>query len=306
MNKPPVPPSVSICMPTYNSGEFVLETLESISAQTYCDWELIVTDNGSIDDTETIVKRFVRTVNQSIIFKKNYHNLGLAGNRNAAIALARSEWVALLDSDDLWLPEHLETCMQVLSETGAELIHSGSQLFESTSRAFISLRAPSEEDISELPLSLFGLYIIQPSSVLISRELWHRAGWFDSSFVYGCEDIDMWLRCARAGASIVYTRRETLLYRKHDKALSINSRRMAGDVARAFDKHLSWTSIPLDFRLARCAKAWSDSARFQWRLNPKLAAVHFQRACSLQWKLTWFLHGMLCRCMAIMHFTVSN
>jgi len=306
MNKVGKVPSVSICIPAYNSGAFIFETLESIRAQTYSSWELIVTDNGSIDDTEAIVRQFAGTVDQSITFKKNEHNLGLAANRNAGILLARAEWVALLDSDDLWLPEHLETCMQVSSETGAELIHSGSLLFDSDSRAFISLRAPTEEDILELPLSLFGLYIIQPSSVLMSRQLWRRAGRFDSSLVHGNEDVDMWLRCARAGASIVYTRRETLLYRKHARALSTNSLQMAQDAARVFHKHLYWSSIPLDFRLARCAKAWSDSARLQWRSNPKLAAVHFQRACSLQWKLTWFLHGMLCRCMAIMHFTLSN
>lgn len=100
-------PSVSIITPTYNCGKFIEETIRSVQAQTYKDWEMIIVDDGSKDDTERIVTAIAKK-DERIRYIRNPKNCGAAVTRNRALSEARGEWVAFLDSDDLWLPEKLE------------------------------------------------------------------------------------------------------------------------------------------------------------------------------------------------------
>src|SRR6266542_3994442 len=161
-------PLISICIPAYNADRYLPAALESIRAQRFKDWELIVTEDGSRDETETIVAEFARTVSQSVRYTRHAQNLGLPATRNTGIEAARGEWIALLDADDLWTAGHLEAAAVLLPQTDAELIHSGSVLFDSESGREIEVRAPSPEVVAAFPRSLFnGAYIIQPSSVIL-------------------------------------------------------------------------------------------------------------------------------------------
>lgn len=96
---------VSIIMASYNTAQFITETIQSVINQTYSDWELIIVDDCSTDDTEKIVSSFD---DPRIYFYKNSSNRGAAVSRNRAIKLAIGEYIAILDSDDVWLPEKLE------------------------------------------------------------------------------------------------------------------------------------------------------------------------------------------------------
>lgn len=299
-------PAISICIPAYNAECYIAETLNSVRAQGFSDWELIVIDDDSCDNTEQIVRSFAQSVPQPVRYTRQAPSRGPSATRNAGISAARAEWIALLDSDDIWLPEHLETCLKTAVETGAELIHSGSILFDSETGADTSVRAPSAEDIAGLPLTLFkSSYIIQPSSAIITRALWSRAGRFDPSLRYA-EDLDMWLRCFRVGGRIAYTGRETCRYRRRAFSLSTHNAPTAESVARAFEKHLDWSALPANFCRIDSARAWSASARLHWRSQPKLAAAHFRRAYSLHWNPVWFLQEMFCRCMVIFGIKYSN
>lgn len=97
---------VSIISPSYNTGEFISETIESVLSQTYCDWELLIVDDCSTDNTDEIVRRFLR--DERIKYFKNEKNSGAAASRNWALREAKGKWIAFLDSDDLWKPEKLE------------------------------------------------------------------------------------------------------------------------------------------------------------------------------------------------------
>lgn len=97
---------VSIIMPSYNTAKFISETIESVSAQTYPNWELIIVDDCSTDNTNEVVKSFL--LDDRIKYIKNEKNSGAAVSRNRALREAKGKWVAFLDSDDLWLPEKLE------------------------------------------------------------------------------------------------------------------------------------------------------------------------------------------------------
>lgn len=98
---------VSIVMPSYNSATYIAETITSVRAQTYGDWELLVVDDCSQDDTVKVVKAMAAEDDRIQVFV-NERNLGAACSRNKALREAKGDWVAFLDSDDLWAPEKLK------------------------------------------------------------------------------------------------------------------------------------------------------------------------------------------------------
>ena len=148
-------PRISICIPAYNADPYLAQALESVRNQTFADWELIVTEDGSKDGAEALVGAFARTVSQPVVYQRHEVNQGLPATRNTGIAACRGEFVALLDADDYWSPRHLETVLAKLLETGADLGHSGSVLFDSDSGATLGVRAPGCSEIDGFPLSLF-------------------------------------------------------------------------------------------------------------------------------------------------------
>ena len=104
---------VSIIMPSYNTGKFIKETINSVLNQTYNNWELIIVDDCSTDDTEEIVNAIK---DNRIKFLKNSTNSGAAISRNKAIKEAKGKWIAFLDSDDLWKKEKLEKQIRFMEE----------------------------------------------------------------------------------------------------------------------------------------------------------------------------------------------
>lgn len=106
---------VSIIMPSWNTGKFIGESIQSVLNQTYTKWELIIVDDCSTDNTDKIVGSFK---DERIRFLKNAKNSGAALTRNRAIREAKGEWIAFLDSDDLWLPQKLEKQIAFMKEKG--------------------------------------------------------------------------------------------------------------------------------------------------------------------------------------------
>jgi glycosyltransferase involved in cell wall biosynthesis len=272
------PPLISICIPAYNAERFLPAALDSVRAQRFTDWELIVTEDGSRDSTEEIVREFARTVTQSVRYDRHQQNLGLPATRNTGIAAARGEWIALLDADDVWTTGHLEAAAVLSPSTSAELIHSGSVLFDSDTGGEIEVRAPSPRMQAEFPRSLFyGDYQIQPSSVVLRRCLWDDVGGFDPTFRY-VEDREMWIRCARTGARFIYTGLNTCLYRKHPTAMSRHGVAMALASARVFEKNIDWEAVPSRNRHLQAADAWFAAGRMALREDPGSARGFFGRA----------------------------
>ncbi len=107
---------VSIIMPSYNTSKYIVETIQSVLAQTYKDWELLIVDDFSTDNTDEIVKPFL--VDERIHYLKNEQNSGTAVSRNRALREAKGRWIAFLDSDDLWMPEKLEKQIRFMEENG--------------------------------------------------------------------------------------------------------------------------------------------------------------------------------------------
>ena len=108
---------VSIIMPTYKCGRFIEESIKSIQAQTYKNWELIIVDDRSGDDTILLVQK-IQLEDQRIHLFQNVSNSGAAVTRNVALREAKGRWIAFLDSDDLWEPTKLEKQIKFMEDNG--------------------------------------------------------------------------------------------------------------------------------------------------------------------------------------------
>lgn len=106
---------VSIIMPSWNTGRFIAESIQSVINQTYQKWELLIVDDCSADNTDAVVASFA---DERIRYFHNDHNSGAALTRNYALREAQGEWIAFLDSDDLWLPKKLEKQLNFMNRNG--------------------------------------------------------------------------------------------------------------------------------------------------------------------------------------------
>jgi glycosyltransferase involved in cell wall biosynthesis len=179
-------PKVTIIIPTYNRRPMVLEALESVRAQTFEAWECIVVDDGSTDGTaqavESLADERIRLLRQP--------NRGVAAARNRGLAEARSELIAFLDSDDLWLPRKLEAQLPVMAQ-GWALCHTEEIWIRKGVRVNPKKKhAKSGGWLFERSLELC---CISPSAALIRRQVLEELGGFDETFPV-CEDYDLWLR----------------------------------------------------------------------------------------------------------------
>ena len=107
---------VSIIMPSYNTASFIAKSIQSILAQSYKDWELIIVDDCSTDNTDEVVKPYLS--DERIKYFMNEKNSGAAVSRNRALREAKGKWIAFLDSDDLWMPEKLEKQVSFMEKNG--------------------------------------------------------------------------------------------------------------------------------------------------------------------------------------------
>ena len=117
---------VSVIMPSYNTAEYISESIASVREQTYTDWELIIVDDCSTDNTDEIVKPFLS--DKRIKYMKNETNGGAAVSRNRALREAKGKWIAFLDSDDQWHPEKLEKQIGFMKKNGYKFTYTDYQI----------------------------------------------------------------------------------------------------------------------------------------------------------------------------------
>jgi glycosyltransferase involved in cell wall biosynthesis len=178
---------VSVIIPTCNRVETLPRALDSVNNQTFSDWELIVVDDGSTDNTAKIVQQDYPGARLHL-----QENGGVSCARNNGVALASGEWIAFLDSDDAWLPEKLELQFSGLSRKPELRISHTDEIWIRNGRR---VNQPSEYAKSGgmIYRRCLALCCICPSSVLLRRDLFEEIGGFDEAFP-ACEDYDLWLR----------------------------------------------------------------------------------------------------------------
>lgn len=179
---------VSVIIPTYNRAQKVSRAITSVLDQTFKDVEVIVIDDGSVDETTDVLAEFRANIN--VI--RHPENRGVSAARNSGIRASQSPFIAFLDSDDYWLPEKLETQMQFFRDHPDAVACQPEEMWVRNGRRVNPWKKhlkPSG-DIFERSLKLC---VVSPSAVMIRRGLFDEVGLFDEDFPV-CEDYDLWLR----------------------------------------------------------------------------------------------------------------
>jgi hypothetical protein len=270
-------PKVSVIIPTYNRADFIEEAVESALCQTYKDFEIIIVDDGSTDNTKDVLQKFHNKIRY--VYKNNG---GVASARNSGIKHAHGEYIAFLDSDDLWLPERLKIGVQAL-----DFDKNIGLFFSDCHRVFNGKRVSKTYFDAYKPYSGFvfkQLYMqdfIPTSTVLVRKDCLRLLGMFDGNLP-SCEDYDLWLRISTC-FKINYTKMPLAIYKTHSKSIScknffgpalrkvlvktkINYKNQIKEFSRAAKRRISMVS---------CSRGWhlKKSGNYDEAINEALNAL---------------------------------
>lgn len=262
---------VSVVIPTYNRAHTLPRALDSVLTQSLRPTEIIAVDDGSDDATEELIRHRYPSVRYM-----NQPNAGVSSARNLGIECARNEWIALLDSDDAWLPTKLAAQRDVLAvQPDRRLCHT-EEIWIRNGRRVNPMRKHAKSG-GWIFAQCLPRCVISPSAALFHRSLWEEAGGFDVSLP-ACEDYDLWLRvCSREPVAFV-ARPQILKYGGHDDQLSHKHWGMDRFRIRALEKLIATGGLDPAYRAAACStlieKAGILAAGARTRGNVERAALY--------------------------------
>jgi glycosyltransferase involved in cell wall biosynthesis len=279
---------VSVLLPTYNRAAFLPAAFQAIAGQTFTDWDLVVVDDGSTDDTEAVVSRLRDQLPQRVTYVRQ-PNAGAYGARNRALDLATGSYVAFYDSDDLWLPHHLERCVagldvdatldwvyaacSIVDHRTGRLLDSNTFVLNGAPRPFTTLRTRTQahvrvfEDTRTVSCAISdGLYCGLQNSV-IRRSVFETAR-FDATFRNEAEDQLFVIRTLKRGRRMGYIDAVHVQYHVHDSNSS------APDAGQSIERQLA-VYLPLvrGFRQLRSELTWTPQEKRE--LSRRIAQDQF-------------------------------
>lgn len=233
-------PKVSVVMPAYNMERYIGEAIRSVQNQTYSNWELLVVDDGSDDSTCDIVEQ-IAAVDGRIRLIRNEKNIGVAQTRNRGFELASGEYVALLDSDDLWREEKLERQISLAGETGVGIIYCSYAIIGETGEKvcgdfIVPVITNFEEALSKI--------VISCSTALLSRDVYKKYH-FNKDYYH--EDLVFWLQILRDRVEVSGVTDVLADYRVH------NGTRASNKIRTAINR---WKVYRTYFKLSVVKSAW--------------------------------------------------
>ena len=183
-------PKVSVIIATYNRAHYIKEAVDSVLAQTFKDYEIVIVDDGSTDATKQVLQEYGDKIRY---FYQD--NQGQAKALSHAVREAKGEYLAFIDDDDMWLPEKLAIQMQVFTTNGdIGLVASSMYLTDKNGNITSTWGKPA--DVKENFESLFEENIIGFPSVVVRKDLVNRVGGFDETLIT-TQDYDLWLRLSK-------------------------------------------------------------------------------------------------------------
>ena len=212
-----VNPLVSVVIPAYNRAALIGESLESVYAQTYEPLEVIVVDDGSSDDLASALSPYL---DRGLRLIRHEVNKGAPAARNTGIAEAKGEFIAFLDSDDLWEPDKTARQVSALLASGPEtaLVYSGIRKIDQNGK-FLGFKNPAKKGSIYLDL-LANNWIGSTSTALVRASALTRVGGFDVT-LRSRQDLDLWLRIARE-FTVDFVDAPLVIYRVHTNRISSN------------------------------------------------------------------------------------
>ena len=226
MNK--IYPLISVVIPAYNAGQFLDETLESVLSQTYENWECIIVNDGSTDNTESVAKKWCEK--DSRFRLTNKENGGLSSARNWGIKESKAEYIAFLDADDILTSDNLEVRINVLIEQNVDLVATKLQHF--TDKLPKVSKNNARQDVlyyaKEGLTQLMAFNKVTPSTVLCKKSVMDEVGGF--TWHKKAEDLHCWLKVLFAGYKIYRIDETLLLYRLVENSMSSTDRNCSKEV----------------------------------------------------------------------------
>lgn len=245
-------PRVSVIIPAYNSAATIEATIASIAAQTFEDWEIVVGDDASTDDTA----ERARAADPRVTVVTGSDNGGPAAGRNLAIGVAQGELLALLDADDRWLPDYLEAQVGLYDASiagqrrvGIVACDAYVETPDGTRHGTYSARVGTLDEPITLDRLLEGNPIFV--SALVPRALVTEVGGF-STETWGSEDHDLWLRIVERGYEVAVNARPLVVYREAEGSVSASRVGMARTSQATYRRALERGRLsPRQARIAR-------------------------------------------------------
>jgi glycosyltransferase involved in cell wall biosynthesis len=285
----------SVVMPAYNTAATVGSAIESVVNQTWRDFELIVVDDGSTDDTVARVEPFVRQDDRISLVTRSH--LGSSAARNAAIARSVGEYVSFIDSDDLWLPQFLEVMASTLrANPRAAVAHTDAWvLFDEVKKIargtamtpYLPPSVPSEPLAFLRAMLEYGNFVY--GALTVRREVLVEVGGFREDLMSSI-DYELWMRIAAYGHSFVRCPENLAIYRRRAGQITSDPsalQRSLPEVYRSVAE--DYYDVPDDIRQAalRLRQDWIDR-----RDQPETTTRNVPRALrplqTLLWQLRWF------------------
>jgi glycosyltransferase involved in cell wall biosynthesis len=240
------PPVISVVLPVYNTEKFIAQAIQSILNQTFSDFELIIIDDGSTDGTLKILTEFKNQDKRIVLLSRQ--NRGIAETLNEGIHVALGSWIAIMNADDIALPNRFERQLEWIGQTNADICGSWVQFF-GTSNSRI-LTHPQSNEAIRMGL-LFGCVFAQPSVMMktaLVRKLQYDRAWKVA------EDYDLWERATHHGWQMANVPEVLLMYRQHENQISVgestNSDRLTQKIRRRY-----WLSV---FSQLNLNSNWAD------------------------------------------------
>jgi glycosyltransferase involved in cell wall biosynthesis len=266
-------PVVSIVMPAFNRERFIAAAIDSVLAQTFTSWELLIVDDGSRDGTAAIADRYAER-DASRIQVIRQPNSGVTVARNTAIRRARGRYIAFLDSDDLWVPDKLDRQVAAFqAHPDAAFIYTGYLLVDAEGRPIRTVRPESrwQGDIHRR-LWLEDNEILG-TTLMVAREMLARVGLFDEA-LRGAENLDVRLKLSKLGP-VFFVDEVLYHYRKHPDALTSRPDLMDAEHVRLIDAHFG--GGPLDASMRRLKRA-ALAKLHRARADRAFAVGHYRTA----------------------------
>ena len=205
--------NVSIIIPTYNWAQFLPQCLESVFKQTYRDFEVIIVDDGSTDDTKDVVEGYIQQYGETIKYIYQDH-VNTACARNRGLKMAQGQHIAFLDSDDMWMPSKLEKQVRYLDEYDVDLVHTGREVAYLTNDLSSSL-LPMPHVLAHNAQEYLGGKTFISMTGLVKKVPLLDVGGFNEEYKT-TEDFELWVRFAKE-YKIGVIEEPLVVIRKHDR-----------------------------------------------------------------------------------------
>jgi len=242
---------ISVIVPSYNRADLVRRCYDSVVAQSHRPLEFLLADDASTDDTAAATAALPTVPGVTVRYLRQPTNQGVSAARNMAVRVAQGELIAMLDSDDVWFPTHLEKLLALMARTGADVVYANGEIRESP-EALPSGRSdfgPQPREAAELAECIYYYNFVLPSVTMVDRRFFVQVGFFDEHpDIQHAEDWDIFLRAAQAGLTFAHLPEATAYYIVPARVPESKQQMMMRRFIFCQEKHSSYPLAPASGR----------------------------------------------------------